>query len=238
MKIDGDMAELLGIHIGDGCISVNKRYSMYYLGGDINEEKEYHDVWVSKLLNKKVLFPLNKKQAHYKEYYSTGVYGVYIFDKEVVSFFKKFGILSGSKKEQDIPKEILRKKYLIKRFTRGLFDTDGSIYFDKNRSCKNPINNVPLIKLGITSKRLVKSVFNSLKLLGFNPRMKKPYKGKKDKNKVYSILIYRKKDITNYIKNIGFKNSKHTTKWLVFQKQGYLQPNTCLKERLKILGFR
>ena len=40
MKIDGDLAELLGIHVGDGCISENKRYSEYYLGGDLIEERE------------------------------------------------------------------------------------------------------------------------------------------------------------------------------------------------------
>ena len=236
MKIDGDMAEILGMHIGDGCISVNKRYSMYYLGGDITEEKEYHDLWVSKLLNKKVFFPLGKKAACYKEYPSVGVYGLYVFDKEVVNFFKNFGILSGSKKQQDIPKGILNNKRLMKRFIRGLFDTDGTIYFDKNRSCKNPINNVPIIKLGTTSRRLARSVFKYLKLLGFNPGIKKPYKGKRDKNKVYTIVLYRKKDINDYINKIEFKNPKHKTKWLVFKKQGYLQPKTTLKERKAIIA--
>ena len=41
MKIDEDLAELIGIHIGDGCISKNNRYSEYYLGGDLKEEKKY-----------------------------------------------------------------------------------------------------------------------------------------------------------------------------------------------------
>jgi len=235
MEIDGDMAEILGIHMGDGCISVNKRYHMYYVGGDITEEKEYHDLWVSELLNKKVFIPLNKRLARYKEYPSVGVYGLYVFDKEVVDFFTKFGIKTGSKKEQRVPKEILENKSLIKRFIRGLFDTDGNIYFDKNRSCKTPINNVPVIKLGTTSKKLLEEIFCSLKSLGFNPRIKKPYKGKRDKNTVYTLIIYRRGDIKRYIEEIGFKNNKHMTKWLVFKKQGYLQPRTSLKERKTIL---
>jgi hypothetical protein len=36
MKIDGDLAEILGIHIGDGCMSKNSRYQEYYLGGGYN----------------------------------------------------------------------------------------------------------------------------------------------------------------------------------------------------------
>ena len=43
MKMDCDLAEIIGIHIGDGCISKNNRYCKYYLGGDLKEEREYHD---------------------------------------------------------------------------------------------------------------------------------------------------------------------------------------------------
>ena len=89
MKIDGDMAEILGIHIGDGCISVNSRYDEYYLGGDLKEEKEYHDEWVSKLFNRKVMIPLYNKEVLYKEHPKVGVYGFYIFDKKIVNFFNK-----------------------------------------------------------------------------------------------------------------------------------------------------
>jgi hypothetical protein len=228
-----DLAELLGIHIGDGCLSENKRYSMYYLGGDITEEKEYHDTWVSHLLNK-LMKELKKEKVRYKEYKSTSVYGCYIFDKEIVNFFKKKGIVSGTKINQTIP-QFINNKRLTKRFIRGLFDTDGNIYFDKNRSCKNPKNNVPIIKLGTTSEKLCNDVFNCLKDLGFCPRLKKPYKGKKDKNIVYTLLIYRKDDIVRYLNEIGFKNSKHHTKWLVFKKQGFLPPRTTLNQRKAFL---
>lgn len=229
------LAELLGAHIGDGCISINKRYSMYYLGGDLIEEREYHDSWVSKLLNQ-VMKDLKKPKVKYKEYPSTGIYGCYIFNKEVVNFFLEKGICFGQKINQGIPDFILKEDKLIKRFIRGLFDTDGNIYFDKNRSCKNPINNVPIIKLGTTSLKLANQVVFSLTKLGFNPRLKKPYQGKRDKNPVHTVLIYRRKDIRKYIKEIGFKNSKHLTKWLVFKKQGFSQPKTTLEQRKKILN--
>jgi len=235
MKIDDDLAELIGIHTGDGCISKNKRYSEYYLGGDIKEEKEYHNKWVSLLFNKKIMIPLFNKKVKYKEYPKTGIYGFYIFNKDLVNFFRKLGINHGSKINIEIPKQILKNKNLSKRFLRGLFDTDGSIYFDRNKSSKNQLNNRPNIKLGTVSLKLANQVFDMLKKLDLNPRMKKPYKGKRDKNKVYTVLIYRKKDIEYFIKKIGFKNPKHYTKWNLFEKNGYCPPYTTLKQRITIL---
>jgi intein/homing endonuclease len=235
MKIDGDMAEILGMHIGDGCISVNKRYSEYYLGGDITEEVEYHNNWVSKLFNKKIMLPLYGKEVTYKFHPKVGIYGFHIFDKKIVNFFNNLGIKSGPKLNVQIPKIILSDAYLIKRFLRGLFDTDGNIYFDKNRSAKNPINNCPIIKLGTVSEKLCNQVFNELLKLRFHPRKKNPYQGKRDKNKVHTVLIYRRGDIKKYIDEIGFKNPKHYTKWLIFKKLGFCPPNTNLKQRQELL---
>ncbi len=235
MKIDCDMAEIIGIHIGDGCISKNKRYSEYYLGGDLKEEKEYHNNWVAPLFNRKIMLPLYNKKVNYKEHPKVGIYGFHIFNDKIVKFFEKLGIKVGSKINIEIPKQILKNKNLHKRFLRGLFDTDGNIYFDKNRSAKNPKNDRPNIKLGTVSKRLSEQVFNMLIKLSLHPRMKKPYKGKKDKNYVYTILIYRIRDIGYFVKNIGFKNPKHYSKWKVYKKYGYCPPKTKIEERKNLL---
>jgi len=236
MKIDGDLAELMGIHIGDGCISENDRYSEYYLGGDIIEEKEYHNTWVGPLFNRKIMQPLFKKNVNYKEHPKVGIYGFHIFNKKLVNFFnKELGIKSGPKINVSIPKIILSNNYLLKRFIRGLFDTDGSLYFDKNRSAKYPTNNKPVIKLGTVSERLVLGVFNSLKIFGLHPRIKKPYKGKRDKNVVHTVLLYRKADIEFFINKICFKNIKHSSKWLLFKKLGYCPSNTKLAQRKAML---
>ena len=235
MKIDEELAELFGIHIGDGCISENTRYSEYYLGGDLTEEKEYHDNWVGPLFNKKIMIPLFNKNVTYKEHPKVGVYAFHIFDKNFVNFFKKFGICSGSKINAGIPKIILSDKNLLKRFIRGLFDTDGSIFFHKNYSVKISKHIFPKIQLGSVSEKLVKDVYNSLKLLGMSPIMKKPYKGKRDKNIVFRVIIYRKEDIQFYIDEIGFKNPKHYTKWQVYKKLGYCPPHTTLNERRDLI---
>lgn len=235
MKLDGDLSELIGIHIGDGCISKNKRYSEYYLGGDLVEEKEYHDKFVGPLFNKKIMNPLLGKNVQYKEHPKIGIYGFHIFNDKIVNYFEKLGVPIGSKINVKVPKQIMNNKELSKRFLRGLFDTDGNIYFDKNRSAKNQENNRPVIKLGTVSKGLIKDVFFMLNKLKLHPRIKKPYKGKKDKNEVYTILVYRKKDIEYFIESIGFKNPKHYTKWQIFKKFGVCPPHTTLNQRYKSL---
>lgn len=235
MIIDEDLAELLGIHIGDGCISETNKYSEYYLGGDFIEEKEYHDNWVKPLFNKKIMNPIFGKDVNYKEHPKVGIYGFHIFDKKLVDFFKQLGISSGTKINIHIPKAILKDKILLKRFIRGLFDTDGSIYFEKSYTSKHLMNNHPIIQFGTVSLNLSIDVYNFLKKLGLNPRIKRPHKGKKDKNIVYLIILYRKNDINYYINEIGFKNPKHSTKWQVYLKFGYCPPKTKLQQRKQML---
>lgn len=235
MEIDGDLAELLGAHIGDGCISRTSRYAEYYLGEDITEEKEYHDNWIGPLFNKKIAIPVLNKEVNYKLHPKVGIYGFHIFDERLVTYFEGLGIKAGSKINIRIPKKIISDKKLLIRFLRGLFDTDGNIYFDKNRSAKYPKNDRPIIKLGTVSKNLAFDVFESLKSLGMHPRMKKPYQGKRDKNIVYTVLIYRIGDIRNYIKGIGFKNNKHMTKWLIYDKFGSCPSKTNLSQRKSLL---
>ncbi|MBX4196698.1 hypothetical protein KW805_03860 [Candidatus Pacearchaeota archaeon] len=235
MKIDGDLAEILGMHIGDGCISRTKRYAEYYLGGDLIEEREYHDRWVAPLFNKKVSIPVLNKKVNYKEHPKVGIYGFHIFDERIVKFFESLGIKSGTKINVEIPIQILKKMSLSKRFLRGLFDTDGNIYFDKNRSAKKRFNNRPVIKLGSVSSKLIFQVFNLLISMEYHPRIKKPYKGKRDLNEVHTVLLYRIDDVDKFVEEIGFKNPKHYTKWLIYKKFGFCHPKTTVKQRKEML---
>jgi intein/homing endonuclease len=235
MQIDGDLAEILGIHIGDGCISKNNRYQEYYLGGDITEEKEYHDTWVGPLFNKKVAIPVIGREVNYKEHPKVGVYGFYIFNNKLVSFFENLGIKAGTKINVEIPKAIMGNKGFAKRFLRGLFDTDGSLYFDRNKLSKKNFNNRPVIKLGTVSERLARQVHDLLINLGFYPRLKRPYQGKRDKHKVYTVLLYRVSDIEKFISRIGFKNSKHHSKWEIYKQFGICPPHTKLRQRKEML---
>jgi hypothetical protein len=229
-----DLYELIGMSIGDGHLSKNKKYKEYALCGDIKEEKDYYEKHVKKIINKILGKPILKKELKPKYYEKTGVCGFYIFNEKVHDFLIKKGLKPGPKLNIEIPLKMINNKH-INYLIRGLFDTDGSLYFEKNRTAKKPINKVPNIKLGSTSKKLILQIKNILVKKGYSPRIKKPHKGKRDKNEIHSILIYRKADILKWIKEIDFKNPKHKTKWKVFQKYGYCLPYSTIAHRKKIL---
>ena len=65
--MNNDLAEFLGWHLGDGCISVNERYSEYTLTGDITEEYPFYKEVILPSFNK--IFRNNlKKNVELKRY--------------------------------------------------------------------------------------------------------------------------------------------------------------------------
>jgi len=236
-----EIAEFLGWHLGDGCISINSKYSEYTLTGDIKEEYPFYEEVILPTFNR--IFKNNlKKPIILKKYHSVGVCGIYLFDKSFVSFLQKqYGLLSGKKYNIKIP-EIIKTKEEKIHFLRGLFDTDGSIYFcksnykPKKKTFCNKYHYKPKIKLATISKVLIKEVFNMLLSLGFTPRMYKPRKQRKNEQYMYSVVLDLDKDTKKWIKEIGFKNHKHLTKVKVWKKYGFCPPFTKINERIQMLN--
>jgi len=93
----------------------------------------------------------------------------------------------------------------------------------------------PKIKIGTTSVFLKEQLKEMCSNFGIKVMDKKPYKGRKDKNTMYELVIYRKSDIDRWIKEVGFSNSKHKTKIMVWNKLGFCPPKTTIYERKEIL---
>ncbi len=234
--MDAEVAEILGICVGDGCISVTKRYSEFALSGDMKEERAYYDNWVMPLLNKKIFLPVLGKELKAKEYPKLGTYGVITFEKRVVERLLQLGLQPSPKKDHGVPEQIKQGNHLSKkRFLRGLFDTDGSMVFEKNYSVKSERHIRPKILFGGVSKRLIYDCIGICKELDFTPRIRNPWKGKRDKRNVYGFAIYRKMEIKRWLEEIGFKSPKHTTKIAIWEKTGGCPPFTKIDQRLKMI---
>ena len=241
LNYNHDLAEFLGWYVGDGCLSVNSRYSEFTLTGDIVEEYPFYENVIIPTFNnifKKTL----KKSAILKKYKSVGVCGIYVFDKSFVSFLQKeFKLKSGKKLDISIP-SIIKTEEQKKSFLRGLFDTDGSIFFCKSNfktkkySFYNHFHYKPKIKLGTISKNLIKQVYDMLTELDFSPRYYKPRKQRENENVMYDVVLDINKDTERWIKEIGFKNMKHLSKIHVWEKFGFVPPKTTLSERIKMLN--
>lgn len=238
--INNKIAEFLGWHLGDGCISITKKHREYALTGDIKEELQFYQEIIVPTLND--LFKnLLIKPIILKKYSSIGVCGVYIFNKKFIEYLiKEFNLNPGKKINIEVPK-LLKTDEQKKSFLRGLFDTDGSIYFCKSNyktktfSFYSAFHYKPKIKLATISKPLIEQVFQMLTKMGFNPRTYKPIKQRKQDNIMYCVVLDTKSDTKKWITEIGFKSSKHLTKIQIWQKFGFCPAKTTLSQRNEIL---
>lgn len=132
MPMSPQLAEICGVHAGDGYLRMRGGKGELDISGNL-EEKEYYNNHFVPLLNK--TFNLNLKGREF----SRGSYGVVIYSKKIAHFFNALGFPYGEKSTVvEIPKKILnsKNKVFYSRFLRGLFDTDGNLYF-KNRKTLN-----------------------------------------------------------------------------------------------------
>lgn len=225
--------ELLGIYLGDGCLSKNERYCELAISGDIIEEREYYENYVIPLFNKE--FCYNGHPVKGKAYPKVGVYGFMCFQKGVVeNFANLFELNYGPKQNTEMPAAIFKNDKLLRRVIRGLFDTDGCISFGKNYTMRNSPNKVPKIELSLTSKKLIGQVYKGLIRLGFHPTWH-IMKHRPNEKPLFKLKIRQKADVNRWLTEIGFKSSKHLTKIEIWKRFGFCPPNTTLAERRQIL---
>jgi len=232
--------EFLGWHMGDGCISVNDRYSEFALTGDIIEEAEFYENTVIPSFN--LLFKGQlRKTIELKKYKSTGVCGIFLFNKVFVFYLIDNYRLSSGKKTKIVLNHNLKTKKDKVEFLRGVFDTDGSIYFCKsNYKTVNPsvfrkFHYKPKIKIAMISEDLIIQIKGFLEDIGFMPRYSIYNSKKLNELPVHNLVLDLKKDIEKWLDTIGFRNPKHQTKVKIWEKYGFCPPKTTIAERKIIL---
>ncbi len=240
MKLTPGLAELIGAHLGDGCISVTKRYKEYVLAGDRTEEREYHEYHLIPLFNKEIAIPFLGREVIGKDYPSVGVYGIYEFDRKLADYcIDELKLPVGNKLHAHIPKYITncKNKEILINFVRGIFDTDGCVCFHKNytRTYNREEHCVPRIEITLISRNMFNELYDILIFLGLRPILKKPYREKPNWSIAYKLILQYKSDIKYWLENIGFNNPKHKTKVKIWKKFGSCPPYTTLEERRKIL---
>ena len=190
-KTDSTLAEILGVLNGDGHLS-NFKYEICVVCDA--REKEYLN-YLKNLFETKfgIAFTFYCELTKIKlRTYSKHLSNILV---------SKYHLPKGNKLGKlKIPPVVYNNKGRLKSYLRGLFDTDGSIYFRRN--------NEPVIEISNADKRFLLEVKRALETLGF--------KIAKGKNRIF---IYRKDHILNFFKMIKPANSKHLKKY-----QNYLNP--------------
>lgn len=186
-----DLAEFVGIMIGDGGIS---NYSVTVSLNSVTDAK--YSLFVCGLIKK--LFKISTKVYGRKD---AMVLNIVAHSKDLVNFCQSIGLKLGNKLAQnlDIPVWILKNNEFSIACLRGLFDTDGSVFVHRYQ-----VNGkeyfYPKTSFSSRSPELILSVHGLLKKMGFNARI-----GRKRED----VRLESQKDVVGFMKLIGTSNPKH-----------------------------
>lgn len=195
-KLTPDLAEEIGIHVGDGFLS--KRKNEYRLKGNKHDEKDYYNSFIKNLYKK--LFNLD---LNIREYETT--YGFELCSLGFWEFKNKILKLPAGRKDNMKLPEIVKvnDRNVLCAFIRGVFDTDGYITFKSRYGFKKYY---PDIGIAMLSRDLINGIAEILHMLGL-----KPYKYQ-DKLGYWHITLNGYDRLEKYYKLVGWHNPKHLRK--------------------------
>ena len=175
-----NLAELIGITLGDGCVSKISRTEALRITLNKKDKKYIRHVYsiVKDVFSKKPSVCYRKKEnaADVKIY------------QNIIS--KRLKIPCGNKiiNNIKIPRWILKTEIFIIKCLKGLFETDG--HFQKSKS-----NYLYVIELKNKCEGILNSTYDALRKMGFHPQRGKNY-----------VRLARKQETYRFIEVINFKN--------------------------------
>ena len=233
-----ELAEICGIHAGDGYLREKDYRRELDISGSI-EEKDYYDNHVRFLF--KTVFGIDIKCRIFPH---RNTYGFVIRDRKIIEFMHNLGFPYGAKSTTIKTPEIImntNNKDFIASYLRGLFDTDGCLHFWKRNKgkyseWKRIHHYYPIIKISTISETLFLEILRLLSVAGFGKIGKYTYKSKKPKEKVkYTVTLYGPSKAIKFFKEIGSKNPVKLSRFQLWKEMGFCPAHTTLKERLEML---
>jgi hypothetical protein len=228
-KLTADLAEFIGIMIGDGHLGF---YSGKYRNGKGYVKREISISGNS--CEKNYLFHINnlfyKLFNHNFNYVPEKYKNALLLRANSKSIHQFLNIkceipLNCKHNIVKIPFIIKKSKNNIKyAFLRGLADTDFSVTFKKKTYKKHEY---PVIKASFKSKKLINDLEILFKELGFKFCTcydEKKYDPRFGYTYINNIYLNGKKNLKYWINEIGFSNSKFIRKIKKWLKDGYCPP--------------
>ena len=222
--------ELIGVILGDGSLWYYplKRVYALEITGDATDDQEYF-VKLAELIGR---LAKKKPKIRVKNEKLGNSLKLELYSKSFVEYLiNDVGITNKNKTfKAEIPKKYLEWKF-SKHIIRGLFETDGSIYFSKSKKIKYP--SYPRVEIKTSSKKLANQIFKILKQKAFKIRT-----CSSRTDRTIRLLLSGPEMLEKWIKEIGFSSMKKYSKYLFWKKFGYYIPKTPYKKRLLLIGER
>lgn len=208
-KITEDLAEETGWHIGDGSMNFyvcsNKIRGIYQLRGHIEDDMKHYIERIKPLFKKIYGLDISLRKME-----STRVFGFQIWNCDLINFKKRLGLPLGEKINIGIPKLFFERRELITAVIRGIFDTDGCLYFMKRST-----GLYPSVEICSTSSVLIKQLVESFKKLEIRATFYS-WQGKGNRKRAYKVLIRGEEMLHKFMKTIKPANPKHQEKYKFF----------------------
>lgn len=192
-----ELAEFVGILLGDGCITRNQIAITF----NSKDEKGYF-LFVAELVRKLFDVPFG---THRDKNFSA--VDLMISRTGLIDFLvQSIGLKRGNKVRQqvDIPSWIKENNKFFTACVRGLVDTDGTVFVHSYK-VKNKIYHYKKLAFSNQSKPLITAVYQFLKDSGFSPRITSD---KKD------VRLESISDMKHYFEMVGFHNPRYLNKYI------------------------
>lgn len=204
VELNKETCEFIGAFIGDGYFgNYGRRKNIYLIGftGDKILDKDYLINYLAPLIKRN--FPFTNPLIYYKTKENAVI--LKINSKKLYGWMLKLGFKSGVKARTiTIPKIIMKNSEFLNATLRGIFDTDGCLFYDKRKIYRKPY---PRITLQLASIALIEQIESHL-LKSFKIYVTK---SNRDGYRNY-IEIYGHKQLEKFLKQIGFSNKRHLNK--------------------------
>ncbi len=196
------LAELMGILLGDGSLYHNQKHKIYQcvITGHSRNDYQYLVNFVKPLFED--LFDIRFRVKKLK---TANAIQVYNQNKAVTLTLQQLGIPIGNKKNNNvkIPQWIFDSKTYLRACIRGLMDTDGSV-------SALPGRNYPYLYFNSSIRGLRESFSQAMKILGFKIAKWSLNRG------APQTFIAKKSLVHKYAKEVGFNNPYHKNRFSVF----------------------
>ena len=191
--MDEGLAEYLGIHFGDGHLSLPANCS-YRLTVSLNlRDKGYAD-YVQELYHHTF-----DKRMHHREYPEKHLIILRVYQKTTWELLHRLGAPIGKKDNLRIPVSVKKDHRWLAAFLKGLFDTDGCTVIQKDKGYA-----YPQIRITMKDKCFAEDVRDGFTQLGLTYICRK--KGKNYDG--YDVTIRNKESYKQFFDIIGTRKRK------------------------------
>ncbi len=221
-----NMLELFGVILGDGNVSHYPSKGVYFLliTGNADDEQDYFEE-IKKFIENKTGRYVGLRTRHEVNGKSLRLQ---VSNKVFVEYLMhEFELQSPKTFTARIPQKYLPWEF-SRHIIRGIFESDGSLFFSRMHPDKLPI--YPRLEIKTSSLQLRDQLMLVLDAQRFNV-----HRTQSRTDRTYRVYVSGYAMLERWVKEIGLSSQKNMTKYLFWKKHGYYVPRISLRERQKLL---